>query len=169
MSILKPYKEGEPFYILSISGGGIRGMFPASVLARMEDDFRERKLCNNLRELFHLIVGTSTGSILAAGVACGIDADKINMLYKNCGDKMFRTNPWYERWFGRCVSMLIKNKFFPTLGLAIEVYFKCKHPHYLNDELKRNLSEILGTKKLSEVTIPLMIPTTTIDDRKRQS
>lgn len=52
--------------ILSLDGGGIRGIIPAFILEYVERKFQERKENPNLRlaDLFDMIVGTSTGGIL---------------------------------------------------------------------------------------------------------
>jgi patatin-like phospholipase/acyl hydrolase len=56
--------------ILSIDGGGIRGLIPALVLARIEQIAKKP-----IAELFDVIAGTSTGGILALGLTCaGEDA-----------------------------------------------------------------------------------------------
>jgi uncharacterized protein len=55
--------------ILSIDGGGIRGYIPALVLAELERRLRERGRPAHLGRLFDLIAGTSTGSIIALGLA----------------------------------------------------------------------------------------------------
>jgi patatin-like phospholipase/acyl hydrolase len=47
--------------VLSIDGGGIRGLIPAVVLAEIE-----RRTGRRIADLFDLIAGTSTGGILAA-------------------------------------------------------------------------------------------------------
>lgn len=52
------------FRILSIDGGGIRGIIPALVLAEIE-----RRTGKRIHQLFDLIAGTSTGGILALGLA----------------------------------------------------------------------------------------------------
>lgn len=52
--------------ILSIDGGGIRGVIPAVVLAAIERGCEEVPIC----ELFDVIAGTSTGGILALGLSC---------------------------------------------------------------------------------------------------
>jgi len=158
---LKEYKEGEPFYILSINGGGIRGMFPASILARLEEDLHSRGQCKDLKDLFHLIVGTSTGSILAAGIACGIGAGEMNGLYKNCGDSIFQKNPWYQNGLGQFASLTSK---IPKIGGCIKTLCRSRQPQYHKKKLEKKLREILGTKRLSEVSVPLMIPTTTVDN-----
>ena len=50
--------------VLSIDGGGIRGIIPALVIAHLE-----QKTGQPASELFDLIVGTSTGGMLALGLA----------------------------------------------------------------------------------------------------
>lgn len=62
--------------ILSIDGGGIKGIFAASFLAEIEEK------CNgNVCDYFDLIAGTSTGAIIAAALCVGIPAEKIAKLY----------------------------------------------------------------------------------------
>lgn len=55
--------ESKPFRVLSIDGGGVRGIIPATILAYLE------KRCGaSVSDLFDLIVGTSTGGIIALGL-----------------------------------------------------------------------------------------------------
>jgi len=61
------WKELPPFRILSIDGGGIMGAFAASVLATFE-----REIGRKIVEHFDLITGTSTGGIIAIGLAMGV-------------------------------------------------------------------------------------------------
>ena len=56
--------QDKLFRVLSIDGGGVRGVFPAKILELMET-----KLCIDIYETFDLIVGTSTGSIIAAALS----------------------------------------------------------------------------------------------------
>lgn len=72
------------FKILSIDGGGIRGVIPAKWLERLEDE-----LGSPLANHFDMVAGTSTGSILAAGVAAGIPAKKLLALYTKHGPEIF--------------------------------------------------------------------------------
>src|SRR5258708_39464588 len=53
------------FRMLSIDGGGIRGLIPALVLDAIEQTTKKR-----IHELFDVIAGTSTGGILAAALSC---------------------------------------------------------------------------------------------------
>lgn len=77
------------FRILSIDGGGFRGVYSAHLLKRMEDEFDV-----NWQRDFDLIAGASTGSIIAACLALGKSADDVLALYKNNGRKIFYRRPW---------------------------------------------------------------------------
>jgi patatin-like phospholipase/acyl hydrolase len=70
--------------ILSIDGGGIRGILPARLLAELE-----RRSGRRAAELFDLIAGTSTGGILACGIARRIDAASLGDLYAAHGGEIF--------------------------------------------------------------------------------
>jgi Patatin-like phospholipase len=76
---------GDPFYIISIDGGGFRGVFAAHILARIEKAF-DLNWCNK----FRIMAGTSTGAIIAAALACGHDASKICELYELHGNEIFQ-------------------------------------------------------------------------------
>ena len=52
------------FKILCIDGGGVRGIYPAYILKRIEEAFDIK-----LYEIFDMVVGTSTGSIIASAIA----------------------------------------------------------------------------------------------------
>lgn len=75
----------KKFKILSIDGGGIRGIYSAIILKEIEDKFNIK-----LNEHFDLIAGTSTGSILAAAIAIDLPLSEIIELYKNEGTKIFK-------------------------------------------------------------------------------
>jgi patatin-like phospholipase/acyl hydrolase len=74
----------DKFKILSLDGGGIRGVFPAMFLANLENELRSRGVTNwQIYQNFDLICGTSTGGIIAIALALGIPAQKIYDLYIN--------------------------------------------------------------------------------------
>ncbi len=72
------------FKILSLDGGGFRGIFAAYILKRIEDEFS----VNWLKE-FNLIAGTSTGSIIASGLVTGLTANDIFSFYEKNSGKIF--------------------------------------------------------------------------------
>lgn len=81
-----PWPEGKPFRILSIDGGGIRGILPASILAKVETQYLGGKSAG---DYFDLITGTSTGGIIALGLSIGKTAQSILNLYVNHGKEIF--------------------------------------------------------------------------------
>jgi hypothetical protein len=90
----------KTFNILTIDGGGIRGIFPAKFLATMEDRLTELKNPKTkIYEHFDLISGTSTGGIIAIALALGISAKEIHDLYLNkAGDIFGKKRWWFQRW-----------------------------------------------------------------------
>lgn len=77
-------ERNVPFRILSLDGGGIKGAFSAAVIAKFED------LCGcRIVEYFDLIAGTSTGSIIALGLAAGLSGSEILKLYREKGVVIF--------------------------------------------------------------------------------
>lgn len=70
--------------ILSIDGGGIRGLIPAVILNEWE------KLIGSIKDNFHMIAGTSTGGILACAVSQGIKGSSLIDLYKKNGPQIFQ-------------------------------------------------------------------------------
>lgn len=79
-------RHGRNFRILALDGGGLRGTFTASVLAKWDDMLGEG---TNLASHFDLIAGTSTGAILAIGLAMGIPPAEILQFYRERGPSIF--------------------------------------------------------------------------------
>jgi patatin-like phospholipase/acyl hydrolase len=86
--------------VLSIDGGGIRGVIPATILAEIEDRTHAR-----IAELFDLIAGTSTGGILALGLVKPseddesrpeYDAGELVELYAKEGKRIFDRSLWHH-------------------------------------------------------------------------
>src|SRR3979411_1830181 len=74
------------FRILSIDGGGIRGIFPAAVLAELERKYTDGQ---SVVGYFDLIAGTSTGGIIALGLGAGYTARELLALYVERGCEVF--------------------------------------------------------------------------------
>lgn len=77
------------FKILSIDGGGIRGIIPANILACIEKRLEGENRVGGIHDYFDMICGTSTGGILALGLAMGISANTILNLYKQKARDIF--------------------------------------------------------------------------------
>lgn len=91
------FSQPGPKRILALDGGGVRGLLTIGMLAQLEDDLRRRsgnpdyRLC----QYFDLIGGTSTGSIIATGLALGMSVGEISALYKTVIPKVFK-RPWLQ-------------------------------------------------------------------------
>lgn len=82
--------NNKKFKILSIDGGGIKGVFPALFLTLLEDELKNRPDGKSqIYQHFDLITGTSTGGIIAIALALGIPAKDIYQLYLDNAQKIF--------------------------------------------------------------------------------
>src|SRR3954453_11044177 len=92
----QPWPKDRRFRILSIDGGGIRGVFPAGFLAGLERRFTGG---GPITDYFDLVAGTSTGGILALGLGAGYAARDLLDLYVERGPEIFP--PAADTRFGR--------------------------------------------------------------------
>ncbi len=103
----------DHFQILALDGGGIKGIFTAAVLAFLEDDLKTK-----IVDHFDLIVGTSTGGIIALGLGVGMTPREILGFYVEEGQGIFS-----EMFFPR-LKHLFKVKYNPdNLEIALKKYF----------------------------------------------
>jgi hypothetical protein len=114
--------DSGPKRILALDGGGIRGIVTLQILRRIESLLRERsggdddfRLC----DYFDLIGGTSTGAIIAAGLAIGYSVDKLDQLYRGLGmhvfrDELFRQGIFRAKFSERPLRELLEREFGAT-------------------------------------------------------
>lgn len=88
----------EQINVLSIDGGGIRGIIPAIILAEIE-----KRTKRSVSDLFHLVAGTSTGGIIAlamgkpgANGSPEYKAKDLETFYVNKGPIIFAHSPWHD-------------------------------------------------------------------------
>ncbi|WOD44183.1 CBASS cGAMP-activated phospholipase [Hwangdonia lutea] len=119
----------DKFKILSIDGGGIKGVFPAKFLTSLEEEIGE----GQIHKHFDLICGTSTGGIIALALSLGIPAKEILKLYqKNAktifGSKSYNffTKPFYKN---EPLEKLIKDIF-------IKYHLKNEDPRIIDAKVK---------------------------------
>jgi patatin-like phospholipase/acyl hydrolase len=125
--------------VLSIDGGGIRGIIPALVLAEVEQRSGKRAY-----ELFDLIAGTSTGGILACAL-CAPDplpAEQLVALYADEGPNIFDRSLWQRI---RTANGLLDEKYDATA-------------------LDRALERFLSDKRLAETKPDLLVPAYNMGD-----
>ncbi len=126
------WPKGQEFRILSIDGGGIKGIFSSLFLEKLESHYLKGQSIVNY---FDLICGTSTGGIIALGLGAGMKASEISKLYIEKGKSVFQ----------------IKYK---KLKKWIQ-YFDS--PYSINN-LQFFLKEIFKEKKLKSSQVRLCIP-----------
>jgi predicted acylesterase/phospholipase RssA len=106
-----------PKRLLSLDGGGIRGLIEAEVLSEMESQLqqltgKDRPLC----EYFDLIGGTSTGAILAASLAMGLRASDLRDFYLKLGKQVFTPEFLLIRFWHKYPSKPLENALKDVLG-----------------------------------------------------
>lgn len=113
--------------MLAIDGGGIRGVIAVEVLGEIERILRESTGNPNLRlgDWFHFVSGCSTGAILAAGIAIGMEVSELRGIYQDYGPAMFKRAGWWTRlMFHRYVhgelAKLMRERFGESTTLGDE-------------------------------------------------
>ena len=90
------YEEDRPRRMLALDGGGIRGLITLGILERLEAIVRDKQGLA-LHEYFDYIAGTSTGAIIAAGLARGLPVGTLVDFYISCGEQMFEPSRLMQR------------------------------------------------------------------------
>jgi len=124
------------YRILSFDGGGIRGLVTLALLKRLEEQIP------NLITKADLLAGTSTGGIIALGLAAGKSVDDLISLYRDNGQAIFDESWWDDiREVG---------------GLA--------GADYDQKNLKKLLNGIFGNKQLKDLEKRVLIPSFNLDN-----
>lgn len=114
--------DGISFRILALDGGGIKGAYTASVLAKLESALGQR-----ITDHFDLIAGTSTGGILAIGLGMGMSAQEMLQFYRERGAVIFPVTSFHENWWRK-----IRHSFMPKYSQDVllkelqKAFFKAK-------------------------------------------
>ena len=142
----QPWPEDREFRILSIDGGGIRGLFPSGFLAALES----ASACGRpIVDHFDLLAGTSTGGIVALGLAAGKSAAEIRDLYRTYGPEIFPP-------FGDGMVASARRAFMKYAWGLVRY-------RYSRDALENVVQRFVGGKTLGDACTRLVIPT--IDGR----
>nr|WP_314739409.1 CBASS cGAMP-activated phospholipase [uncultured Haemophilus sp.] len=80
----------KPFKILSLSGGGYRGLYTATVLNKLENHIKKSNPSDCIANHFDLIAGTSIGGIIALAIAHEIPVENIAEIFKIKGKEIFK-------------------------------------------------------------------------------
>lgn len=138
-------RASRPVRILSIDGGGIRGILAAMALTELE-----RRTDRPIADLFDLIAGTSTGALIALGLTVPdangrprYTARQVAKLYEVFGPKVFSRSVWHQI---RAVGNLADGK-YPAAGL------------------EDMLSELFGEARLTDSLVDVLVPSYEIERR----
>lgn len=114
---MKPFRKNVA---VAIDGGGIRGVIVTRALTILED-----YLGQPVNSLFRISAGTSTGSIISAGIGAGLTAKQMHELYISLGDIIFQK----------------------TLQSRLWLLFKYRYPH---GPLEAALKKHIGDQKMGD-------------------
>jgi len=150
---LPPPRYGERITVLSIDGGGIRGLIPTVVLSTLEEQLKtledkgEQDDARNddprIADYFDVIAGTSTGALITAMLVTPKDenterprtAEEIKRVYRDLGPKIFppmsRARKFLRMWWG---------------------------PIYDPKPLHEKIREITGDLRLDETLTKILVP-----------
>ncbi len=129
-------KEDGTINVLSLDGGGIKGLYTARVLQHFEETYSIK-----VSDCFDLICGTSTGGLITLGLASGHSAKSIGDFYENRGKHIFPYMNSVVRELHYYKSLIITSK-------------------YPGSQLRREVESFLGKDlKMKDLDIDVCIPT----------
>jgi predicted acylesterase/phospholipase RssA len=152
-------RNDQQFKVLSIDGGGIRGIIPLTVLTALEG------YTGPLSDTFDLIAGTSTGGIIALALAASkaqLKARDILQIYQTRSNEIFLSNPYRKIHDAAAYSI-------PHLWTGQEQMLKLLYDHhiYTSEGLKKLGGEIFGENFMKDTRTSVLIPAVDITSQPR--
>ncbi len=168
-----------PMQILSLDGGGLKGLFGAALLAQVEQD-----LGTSLVDHFDLIVGTSTGGLVALGMGAGVPLAEMVDFYVRLGPQVFRSGGFRElrKWVGakhrgaplraaleevfdgKILGQSGKRLVIPSYSLDDDEVYLFKTPHHRR--LRRDGQELMVDVALATSAAPTYLPAARLGNRR---
>lgn len=151
---------GTRFQILSLSGGGYRGLHTAQILENIE-----REIGGRIAKNFDLIAGTSIGGIIGLALSLEIPAKEIRMSLEEIGPKLFGDKPPEFSTIQDILKRpnLISKLIFAALNWkSLNKDLQCAESSWFNPEpLKIALQSdaFFSTKRMCDLLHPTIIPT----------
>jgi predicted acylesterase/phospholipase RssA len=179
-----PHVFDQSFRILTIDGGGARGMIPAVILEEVE-----RRADRRISSMFHRICGTSTGSILACGLAAPEEpgsttprfrASEIVEIYRTLGAEIFSRGSFNDTVIEPMGELLAladhtldwfvfhAGEVAGAVGTAEDVWQRINAPLHDVNKLAYVLHEYLGDLRLNEALTELFVYAYDIGSRTPQ-
>ncbi len=168
------------FQILSLDGGGIKGLYSAAVLAAIERDLGCR-----VTDHFDLITGTSTGGIIALGLGLGLRPHRLVKFYLEYGNKIFPQSQmrdvlhWVRHKYSaepltRALKSVFRSKLLgasrkrlviPAYNLGANDVYLFRTPH--SDQFTRDYRVPAWKVALATSAAPTYFPSTKVVDNIR--
>ena len=127
------------FRILSLDGGGLRGIIPVLILKEIE-----RRSGKRILDLFDMVSGTSTGGLIACGIAVSDNGktskytlEQIEDIYVKHGKDIFPKKSAFKNFIGKITSL--------------------KSPKFSPDGLQKVLTDLMGEKRISDCAKPILV------------
>lgn len=138
----------EKFQILSLSGGGYRGLYTIAILAELEE-----KANRPLAKCFDLIAGTSIGGIIGLSLALERPMADVLKAFRENGTKIFSKRSAPKT----------------SIGKTCDLFRFALCAKYHNSELMRVVNEMLGENTLlGDATHPIIVPTINVSTGRPQ-
>jgi patatin-like phospholipase/acyl hydrolase len=128
----------KPFRVLSIDGGGVRGLIPLKILSEIEE-----RTAKPIGTLFDLIVGNSTGGIIALGLTAPGDSGQPKYTAKDV-----------LKFYETSLPKIFKKSFFRSIFTGLGLWA----PKYNRSNLDTLLQGFfVGNMRLSQVVCPAVV------------
>lgn len=130
----------DPLRVLSIDGGGMRGIYSATYLAKLAKHYEKTREEGplDIGKGFDLITATSTGAMVGCALAAGVSPSKVAGVYRDVGPKVFPAK----------LPTRIHLGCFPGL---ISLPFRARHLKAGTSALRKALNDLLGAATVSSI------------------
>ncbi|CAL9059683.1 unnamed protein product [Musa banksii] len=149
LSANPPPALGKLVTVLSIDGGGVRGLIPATLLAFLESKLQELDGADaRIADYFDVIAGTSTGGLVTAMLTAP-DKDK---------RPLFTAKQIIQFYLDNCPKIFPRKK-AGLLNPLLNLFGAVTGPKYDGKYLHSKVQQLLGDTKLSQTLTNVVIPT----------
>lgn len=153
LSALKKRVKGDYVLVLSIDGGGVRGLIPATVLQHLEE-----RMGHPIHEIFDLFVGTSTGGLISLMLNVPDEQGhpkytitQVVELYKNLSQRIFKRGS---------IVRGIRSRFNLTSKYSTKPYEQLLRQYFGNVTMRQTYKPVVVTSIDSLHQVPFYFSTT---------
>src|SRR5580700_6291149 len=138
-----------PKKLLSIDGGGMRGLIALEFLSRIEAILREKRGDDKLvlADYFDYVAGTSTGAIIATAISFGFPTERIFDFYLTSARTMLDPANAALRWARKFGPDSFVSKFLSSIGVL------SSSSMFTQKALEREIQAVIGTEGGGPVTL----------------